>query len=136
MGVQEKINLATLNGKRGYKITKFQIISASPGATADVEFVCKIYSTSQTAFPATVDFTEGDLLAVNYYQDDTSPNDTSSMDIIFENEIFNQNIFIYAEDAAGGTRPCNYYIELETIALTDAQSTQLTLKNLRTIASR
>ena len=31
---------------------------------------------------------------------------------------------------------CNYYIELEQTTLTDVQSTQLTLSNLRTIASR
>jgi len=137
MGVQQKINLATLNGKTGYKITKFQIMSTTPGLiNHDVEFVCKIYSKKQTDFPATVDFSEGDLLGVAYYQDHHQLYYTDSKTIIFDNEIFNQNIFIYCEDADGGTRVCNYYFELETIALSDIQATQLTLKNLRTIASR
>ena len=135
IGVQQKINLATLNGKTGYKINKFQIMSESPGS-GSVEFVCKIYSKTQTDFPATVLFTETDLLAVSYYQDNSNEYYPSSVDVIFDNEIFNQNITIYCADAAGGTKRCNYYIELETISLTDVQSTQLTLKNLRTIASR
>ena len=135
MGVQQKINLATLNGKRGYKITKFNLMSASPG-TASVEFVGKVYAKSQTDFPATVDFTEGDLLAVVYYQDEAATHYPSSQDIIFDNQPFNQDIFIYAEDAGGGSTQCNFYLEMETMSLTEVQSTQLTLKNLRTIASR
>ena len=39
MGTQDKINLKTNNGKTGYKITKFQVISTTPGATASVEYV-------------------------------------------------------------------------------------------------
>ena len=136
MGVQQKINLATLNGKTGYKIKKFQLLSASPGSIADVEFVCKIYSKTQTTFPATVDFTESDLLGVAYYQDDRGVSYPSTIDIIFDNHVFNQNVSIYCEDANGGSVRCNYYIELETIALTDTQATQLTLKSLRNIASR
>jgi len=135
MGVQQKINLATLNGKTGYKITNFQIISTTPGVGA-AEFVCKIYSKSQITFPATIDFSEGDLLGVVYYQDHPSEYYTDSKTIIFDNETFNQNIFIYCEDADGASLRCNYYFELETVALTDVQSTQLTLKNLRIIASR
>jgi len=136
MGVQQEIKLSTLKGKTGYKINKFHILSESPGASADVEFVCKIYSTSQTDYPATVDFTEGDLLGVAYYQDGTNSYHPSSVDIIFDNEVFNQDIFIYCEDANSGTKKCNYYFELETMSLTDIQSTQLTLKSLRNVASR
>jgi hypothetical protein len=134
---QEKINLATLNGKTGYRITKFQILSKTPGAVGVVEFVTKIYSRDQSgSIDANVEFTDGDLLAVAYYQDHTNTDLISSTDIIFDNEVFNQNIFVTVSDASGGTQPCNYYIELETVALSDIQSTQLTLKNLRTIASR
>ena len=135
MGVQEKIHLATLNGKTGYRIKKLQVISTTPGVTA-VEFVTKIYSKSQTSFPATVDFDESDLLAVNYYQDHHDQAYPASETVIFDNQVSNQNMFIYCEDAGGATVRSNYYIELETVALTDVQATQLTLKNLRTIASR
>ena len=45
-------------------------------------------------------------------------------------------IFTIPQTTVTGTHETNYYIELETVALSDSQSTQLTLKNLRTIASR
>ena len=55
--------------------------------------------------------------------------------IVFDNEVFNQDIYINTA-ATTGTIPVNYHIELETVALSATESTQLTLKNLRTIASR
>jgi len=135
-GVQEKINLSTLNGKRGYRITKFQIMQITPGSES-VELTAKIYSKDQIgSIDAPVDFSEGDLLAVAVYNANGQAfNYPTSQHVIFDNEVFNQDIFIYAYDTVA-TAPCNYYIELETVALTDTQSTQLTLKNLRTIASR
>ena len=135
MGVPEKINLKTMTGKTGYKIINFKVISSTPGI-GNSETVTKIYSKAQQDFPATVDFTESDLLGVAYYQDNEGQQYPSSIDIIFDNEIFNQNIFIYAEDADSKTIPINYYLELETVALSDIQSTQLTLKSLRQLASR
>ena len=38
-------------------------------------------------------------------------------------------------DASGNTVPGNYYIEVETMELSDVQATQLTLKNIKTITS-
>ena len=135
-GLVEKIKLSTLNGKRGYRITKFQTMITTPGVGGDYEAVVKIYSTKQTSGSTTVDFTEGDLLAVDYTSGKDSPNygiDPSI--IIFDNEVVNQDIFV-TYGAPTGTLPVNYYIELETVTLTDLQTTQLTLKNLRQIASR
>ena len=136
IGIQERIKLSTKDGKTGYKITKFQILSSTPGS-GDVEFIGQIYKTNRTSnINTTPDFSNGNLLAAVYYQDDSSISHSSSMDIIFDNEIFNQDIFVNISDAAGGTKPCNYYIELEVMSLTDIQSTQLTLKSLKNIASR
>ena len=81
------------------------------------------------------DFTESNLLAVAYMEDDNGPQNPMSNVVIFDNEVFNQNIFVSAASRTG-TVPANYYIELETIALSESQATQLTLKNLRNIASR
>ena len=135
IGVQEKIKLATLNGKRGYRIKKVEIINKSTGTVAP-ETLFKIYSKDNSgSITGTVDFTEGDLLGMVYYTSFTAGGANTSA-IIFDNEVFNQDIFVYATDSSGATDPCNYYIELETVALTDIQATQLTLKNLRTIASR
>ena len=132
MGVPEDIYLRTQNGKTGYRIVNFKVISSTPGI-GNSETIVKVYSRPQTDYPATVDFTESDLLAVAYYQDNEGQQYPSSIDIIFDNEVFNQNIQIYAEDADSKTIPINYYLELETVQLTDIQATQLTLKSLRSI---
>ena len=133
-GLEEKINLATLNGKTGYKITKFTTMSSTPG-DGNFETITKIYSKAQGSGSTGVDFTEGDLLAAVFSEDDAHPAYATTQTIIFDNEIFNQNIYVSTASLTG-TIPVNYYIELETVALTDIQSTQLTLKNLRTVASR
>ena len=136
IGIQERIKLSTSNGKTGYKITKFQILSSTPGV-GDVEFIAQIYKTNSLSnINTTPDFSNGSLLAVVYYQDDSSISHSSSTDIIFDKVMFNQDIFVNVSDANGGTKPCNYYIELEAMAITDIQSTELTLKALRNIASR
>jgi len=134
-GLQERIKLSTLNGKTGYKVTKFQAIGTDPG-TVSAEGVVKIYSKKQTDITNTFNFTESDLIAAIYNPTSSSSGADGRNIIIFDNEVFNQDIYITYADAAGNADPYNYYIELETVTLSDVQSTQLTLKNLRTIASR
>tara|TARA_Y100000361_G_C11098552_1_gene310539 strand:+ start:496 stop:948 length:453 start_codon:yes stop_codon:yes gene_type:complete len=133
IGEQDRIRLKTLNGKKGYRIIRFDIIASNPGAT-NAELLCKIFKTDQTGNIAnTVDFTDNELLAVNFSK--SVSNDGLGADskvIIFDNTKFNQDIFIYVTDAVGGATPkCNYYIELETMALSDLEATQLTLSSLR-----
>ena len=136
IGEQDLIRLKTINGKTGYKITKFQIISTTPG-TSDVELIAKITKTDQTGnINTTVDFTNSDLLAVAFHKTESSTSQGPTDDvIIFDNEKFNQNIFVNITDASGGTVPCNYYIELESMALSDLEATYMTLQNIRTITS-
>jgi hypothetical protein len=137
MGEQEKIKLSTPNGKRGYKVTKFEVIPSTPGVTS-AEQICKLYTKKQTTITSSVDFTESDLVGVAYYANvNTASSLTSNHEtIVFDNEVFNQDVYVTAEDALSGSLPLNYYIEMETVKLSDIQSTQLTLKNLRAIASR
>jgi len=141
-GLQDKIFLKTIKGKRGYRINKFEIMNTTPGEPPAVELTCKMFTVDQTgSITAVVDFTDGDLLAVATYSADHSiaagvvstPQRTVT---IFDNDLFNQNIFITAKDVGGNAQDTNYYIELETVDLSDSQATMLTLKNLRRIASR
>tara|TARA_Y100000361_G_C11010982_1_gene264320 strand:- start:92 stop:535 length:444 start_codon:yes stop_codon:yes gene_type:complete len=133
IGEEERIKLATINGKTGYKITKFQLMSSTPGANK-YEYVGKITKVPDTNIGPTVDFTNSDLLAVVYLKGNSGANDAGfDKIIIFDNEKFNQDIFVNITDASGGTTPCNYYIELETMSLSDLESTMLTLKSLRTV---
>tara|TARA_Y100000401_G_scaffold28867_1_gene21016 strand:+ start:106 stop:549 length:444 start_codon:yes stop_codon:yes gene_type:complete len=135
MGEQDRIRLKTNTGKTGYKINKFQIISTAPGAN-DAETVVQIFKKDQTgSIGPTIDFTNADLLAVAYYKDGAGANQDGDVVIIFDNEPFNQDIFVTAADGSSATIPFNYYIELEAMSITDLEATMLTLKNLRTISS-
>jgi hypothetical protein len=130
----ERIKLATIKGKIGYKIVKFQIIAADVlGAQADMQ--AQITKTSDGA-SATVDFSNADLLAVATYKTEPNASQTAQgTTIIFDNEMFNQDIFITGIDGGTGNQNINYYIELEAREISDLESTMLTLKNLRTITS-
>ncbi len=135
MGTQDRIKLSTAKGKTGYKITKFQIVAKQAGA-ANSTFVAQITKTDKTgSITSDIDFTDSSLLAVIYQVDASSVIYPSSEVIIFDNESFNQDIFINITDPDGGTNPCNYYIELETMPLSDIEATMLTLKSIRTLTS-
>ena len=134
IGLEDRIRLTTIKAKVGYKIIKFQILPSTPGA-AEFELVGKITKVKDPNIGPTVKFTDSDLLAVAYYQDGSSISNNASVDIIFDNEIVNQDIFVNMTDASSGTVPGNYYIELETMDLSEIETTQLTLKSLRTILS-
>lgn len=136
VGEQDKIRLRTLNGKKGYKITKFEIIGSTPGV-ANGEYIAKIYNTNQTgSITNTINFTESDLLATCFAGSSTNNTQIPPLQVtIFDNKRFNQDIFIYIVDVSGGTVPCNYYIELDVIDLNDLQATQLTLENIRDITA-
>ena len=134
-GTQEKIRLRTLNGKRGYKIRKFSILPITPGASgATVEYVSKITKIKATSIIADVDFTDSTILAVAYYQDHENAG-YAYKDIIFDNEKFNQDIYVQVSDAGSSSLECNYYIELETTTLSDTEATMLTLRNIKDVVS-
>ena len=136
-GGQEKIRLTTTHGLTGYRIVKFQGVPKAP-MTLDQENVLKIYRSNQSlqasgpGIDGVVKFTDKDLLAVcivKYVSDSAVPAIGSS--VIFDNETFNQDIYITNDDVAAGGRDCNYYIELEQIKLSTIQAELLIVKSLR-----
>ena len=132
----DTITLHTNTGSTGYKITKFEIIPATPGAIAQ-ETVCKIFKIPQTGTPdGTIDFSDNTLLAAAYYQDSVSAGDNQATTIIFDNEKFNQDIFVTNVDVVGNSAPINYYIELEQIKLSLDENTVATLKDIRNIEQK
>tara|TARA_Y100000361_G_C10879716_1_gene198580 strand:- start:45 stop:491 length:447 start_codon:yes stop_codon:yes gene_type:complete len=136
VGEQDQIRLKTNTGKVGYKITKFQLMQTNPG-NIDHEFVGKIFKTNQTgSIDGEVQMTDSDLLAAIYKKtESTGGSGVYQESVIFDNEVFNQDIFVTIVDNAGSVEPCNYYIELETMALTDLETTKLTLQSIRQITS-
>ena len=135
IGVEQQIDLKTLKGKVGYQIKQFQVISTTPGAVVS-ELVGKITKVKDPNIGPSINFTNSDLMAISYTQETTSSSGGSNQIIIFDNEITNQNIFVSISDAGSGTTPANYYIELETMALSDLETTKLTLQNITQITSR
>ena len=132
-GGQDQIRLQTIKGKVGYKIIKFQLMSNDYGtASADIQHsLVKITKERLTTINEVLDFTESRLLAAAVYERNTSSN-TTRFNTIFDNEIFNQDIFISHNDSSsGGDEPVNYYLELEVIPLTDSDAEFTTLKDIR-----
>ena len=131
-GGQDQIRLSTIKGTVGYQIVKFELLPNAPG-TVSQESIAKVYSDEQTTVDAVIDFSDNTLLAAVFYSDgaDNYPGATV---IILDNMVFNQDIYITHSDVAGGASPCNYYIELEVIPLTDQGAEYTTIKDLRSKA--
>ena len=131
-GGQDHIRLQTIKGKVGYRIIKFQAFPNLPGTT-DWESTLQIWRTKQTNIStstATVDFTNGDLLAALYYPESSNVSYSGLPTVVFDNEIFNQDIYITHTETDQATL-MNYYIELEVIPLTDSDAEFTTLKDIR-----
>jgi len=130
-GEQDRIRLQTIKGKVGYKIVKFQLFPLKPGYD-NSEYVSKIYKTSTGTADATCNFTDSDLLGAGYINNHTGASYYNlAVVIVFDNEIFNQDIYVTMNDGEGGDNSCNYYIELEVIPLDDAGAEYTTLKDMR-----
>jgi len=138
---QDVIPLRTNDGSTGYRIVNFQIFFNLPGADSQ-DSIVQIWKVDQTKAGAvipssnpTVDFSNNTLLAVAQlvqaasvlYQTTTGP-------IIFEREIFNQDIYITHTDSESAYS-CNYYLELEQVKLDISESTVATLKNIRNVTT-
>ena len=134
-GAQERISLETIKGLKGYQITKFEIMPEKPGSTA-VEHTVLIYKTEQDAVDATIDFSNNRLVAAAYTEGNNSSNYIGQPLIsIFDNEKFNQDIFIQHTDAKGAL-PVNYYIEIKQTDLSLDEQTVATLKDIRNTGSQ
>ena len=129
---QDSIRLQTIKGKMGYRIIKFQIMN--PTSTGNDRYsVAQIWKTEQptpSTTAVTLDFNDNILLGVAVSVWDNTQPMLSDQQVIFDQEIFNQDIFITHTDIAGGGT-CNYYIELEVISLTDSDAEFTTLKDIR-----
>ncbi len=134
-GNTDTIRLSTNDGSTGYRIVKFHVMCEDP-LTANNESVMHIWKVPGQTPSTSVDFSNNVLLGVGLWsnRDDSTyyPNEEN---IIFDNEIFNQDIYItHKSDIAN--RNCNYYLELEQIKLDLSENTVATLKDIRNIASQ
>ena len=132
---QDTIVLHTNDGSTGYRIVKFQLMPNNPGVGGP-ESIVKIYKVEQTAVNGVVDFSDNTLLAAAFQKtQEDSANTEAGIVTIFDNEIFNQDIYITAVDVRGNLS-VNYYIELEQVKLDLNQNTMATLKDIKNIEQR
>ena len=129
----DTIVLHTNDGSTGYQIKKVQCVPADPGTT-NTEHVFKIFKIPQTTATGSIDFSDQTLLASVYLssRDDRYGGDNI---IVFDNEIFNQDIYLTHEDT-NNAGAVNYYIELEQVKLSLDENTVATLKDIRNIVSQ
>ena len=134
-GAIDTITLHTNNGSTGYRIVKFTLMGHNPGdgSLGSYEHVVQIFKIPQDVASGTVDFSDNTLLAAGLCFGNTSPqfNDTTS--ILFDNEIFNQDIYVSSQIQSGGgsSEGVNFYLELEQVKLDMNEATVATLKDLR-----
>jgi len=131
-GGQDTIRLSSKSGLIGYKIVKFQLIPNKPGALA-AEHVVQIFKVYQdpTLISNEIDFTNQTLLAAGYVSNATSGDSSPPRQtILFDNEVFNQDIFV-THKIQNGSGSVNYYIELEQIKLDVNEAAVATLKDMR-----
>lgn len=134
-GAQDTVSLHTNDGSTGYRIVKFDLMPPAPGVTGQ-ESVVKIYKISQTAVDGLIDFSDNTLIGAAFVSSITGNPSVhpETLSVIFDNEIFNQDIYI-THSEVNGTAAVNYYIELEQVKLDLGQNTVATLKDIRNIAT-
>ena len=123
---QDTILLSTKKGEVGYRIIKLQVIGTDP-RTVNAEQTLKIYKESQSTIGSTIDFSDNRLLACAYYESENTTASSTDTTIIFDREIFNQDIYV----TNYGSSATNYYLELEVIRLSEDQAMVATLKDIR-----
>jgi len=126
---QDTIPIQTIRGLIGYRIVKFQVFPKNFG-TASYEAVMQIWKVPQTTPTNVADFSDPTLLGVASWSGNTNvTTEVSGTNIIFDNETFNQDIYITLKDTQSGKM--NYYIELEQRDLALDEATVATLKDIR-----
>ena len=128
-GAEDTIVLHTNDGSTGYRIVKFRTIAAAPGSTDSVN-VTKIYKVPQSSIVATIDFSDQTLLGVSINTGPTNFDFGLDEHVAFDQEIFNQDIYISQKDVKTG-ESINYYLELEQVKLDMGENTVATLKDIR-----
>ena len=136
-GGQDKISLKTNNGSTGYRIVKFEIFPNNPGTESSESTVqvFKVEQASVSTSAASVDFSNNTLIAAAFYAKSAGVDNADKEVVIFDNDIFNQDIFVTHTDTAA-TQAVNYHIELEQIKLDLTENTVATLRDIRNNAAQ
>ena len=129
----DTVTLHTNTGSTGYRIVKFQIMNPEAGASAsELESVVKIYKIPQTTADEFIDFSDNTLLGAAIINNDASADQYPTvLATVFDNEIFNQDIYITHKNQHADAASVSYYFELEQVKLDLSENTVATLKDIR-----
>jgi hypothetical protein len=131
-GAIDTIALHTRDGSIGYRIVKLEAFAADEVGTVESANLLSVWKTPQTTAPGSVDFSNQELLgAIDFRQHDNEAYGNSSYVVVFDSEIFNQDIHVCNVAQGGQTGALNYYMELEQIKLGLNENTVATLKDIR-----
>ena len=125
----DTILLSTKKGEIGYRIHKFELMSYNFGHSAsEAESTVKIFKEEQSTAASSVDFSDNRLIAAAQIGISGDPAVYSAAKIvIFDQEIFNQDIYITHKNQHSDASAVNYYLELEIIKLDESQAMVATL---------
>ena len=124
-GEQDQIYLQGGDPAQGYKVVKFEVIG--PDGNTNIEAVLQIYLVQQAAAATTINFGDDTLLAAAIYNDVTDPHYLAGTHVVFDNIVFNQDIYITSKchDNVGAM---NYYIELKQVTMPGAEQAVVNFK--------
>ena len=125
-----RIRLSTNNGLTGYQVMKLQLFPENFGL-ADQESVVALYSLEPAAAIANLDFDDPTLLAATCMSTDNSENNPLNTNIVIDQKIVNQDIFLTHQNTHADAGPVNFYLELEQVNLSKDEATVATLKDMR-----
>lgn len=123
---QDTIHLSGGEIHEGYRIHKLELIATSE--SADISPIVKVYTTKQSSVDATIDFTEDGLIGAAMYRQDSGNQYPSTQVIIFDKDVFNQDIYITCKDNETSGGSVNYYLELEQINMTRGEEAVVNFK--------
>tara|TARA_Y100000356_G_C11178004_1_gene245217 strand:+ start:282 stop:719 length:438 start_codon:yes stop_codon:yes gene_type:complete len=118
-GEQDKIHLSGGDADTGYRIHRFDLMQTDP--SEQPENAVKIYSVKQTSVDGNVDFDDDTLLAAGMIWSSTNQIYPHDKQIVFDQDVVNQDIYITNFDEQFGAGSVNYYLELEEIKMSKNQ---------------
>ena len=118
-GEQDRIYLAGGDSDKGYRISKLEVEPAQPFNRTQ-ETIVKVYLERQSSVDGDVNFKDDALLAVGIFKQNDSTNYFAYENVLFDNKVVNQDIYVTCYDAATGEE-MNYYIEFEEVKMSGAE---------------
>jgi len=128
--VEQVIRISRNDGLTGYRIKKFQLLPKKP-ISENATWLFQIFTVKQLTHPQDeTNFDNPTLMAAATFTQSSNPTDfPEDTNIIFDDKVVNQDIFIYSHRQNGSS--CNYYLELEEVSLNLNEATVATLKDMR-----